>query len=124
MTICRHNINCLAPARTGGSDYSQIAQQTVIKVAYPLDFYRSALLLRVVLFVFTVVGCATATKFIMFIFNYLFKSPGYHTATGIVCLLCAAGNLTVLESTIKNSRPYHTGYDNVLLYAARVPYSC
>ncbi len=38
--------------------------------------------------------------------------------------LCAAGNLTVLESTIKSSRPYHAGYDNVLLYAARVPYSC
>lgn len=93
------------------------AQQAAIEAAYPLDFYRPGWLLRLVLFIFTCIGCATATGFVLLMMSGAgIRDEG--TFISIGCFLCAAGSLAALELAIKNARPYHAGYDNALLYAA------
>ncbi len=90
------------------------AQQVAIEAAYPLDFFRPGWLLRLVLFIFTGIGCATATGFVLMLTGL--QDSQLDIAIGSI--VCAAGSLATLELTIKNSKPYHAGYDNALLYAA------
>ncbi|TPG62316.1 hypothetical protein [Hymenobacter nivis] len=90
------------------------AQQVAIEAAYPLDFFRPGWLLRLVLFIFTGIGCATATGFLLMATDTL--DSQFSIATGSI--ICAIGSLATLELTIKNTKPYHAGYDNALLYAA------
>jgi hypothetical protein len=90
------------------------AQQIAIEATCPLDFFRPGWLLRLVLFIFTGVGCATATGFVL----VLTGINSRFDVTLCSSIVCAAGSLAALEFTIKNSKPYHAGYDNALLYAA------
>lgn len=90
------------------------AQQAMVEAAYPLNFFRPGWLLRVVLFVFTGIGCASATGFVLML-------TGAHNSQfdiTVGSIVCAAGSLATLELAIKNARPYHAGYDSALLYAA------
>ncbi len=90
------------------------AQRAAIDAASPLDYYRPAWLLRVVLFFFAALGCAAATGFL---FAVLLGGATSEAALN-VGLLAAAGFLGALEWLIVGSRPYQAGYDNALLYAA------
>ncbi len=91
------------------------AQRTAIDDANPLDYYRPAWLLRVVLFFFTALGCATAAGFL---FLLLLDTSKSETALTAGLVLAAGGFLMALELLIAGSRPYHAGHDNALLYAA------
>ncbi len=90
-------------------------QRAAIDAASPLGYYRPAWLLRVVLFFFASLGCATAVGFLFAVLPGGSSSGAVLTAG--LCL-SAGGFLAVLELTIAGPRPYHAGYDNALLYAA------
>ncbi|OGX90744.1 hypothetical protein [Hymenobacter coccineus] len=70
--------------------------------------------MRLVLFIFMGIGCATATGFVLMLMGL--HNSQFDIAIGSI--VCVAGSLATLELTIKNSKPYHAGYDNALLYAA------
>ena len=73
--------------------------------------------MRVLLFVFTCIGWATATGFVLLLISGI-SIHDENAFITISCFLCAAGSLAALELAIPNARPYHAGYNNALLYAA------
>ncbi|WP_324671269.1 hypothetical protein [Hymenobacter sp. GOD-10R] len=91
------------------------AQHDAIEAAYPLDYYRPHFFLRILLFIFTLIGGSMAGTFFV-----LLLLPGStkheETIIPIIMLMGAAGCFFALESSIKSSRLYHSGPDNALLY--------
>ena len=82
-------------------------QLTAIEATYPLDYYRPVWALRVALFLFTLLGLSmTGSATFMFTHNSPLAAAMVHSA---VCFV-------ILELLIKQSRFYHAGVDNALLY--------
>jgi hypothetical protein len=98
------------------------AQLAAVHSAYPLDYYRPNVFLRVTLFFFTVVGTLAGSGFLgLFLYEGLFRdssSQQEEVLLIVTALLSAAACLFVLEVSIRSSRLYHSGVDNALLYAA------
>ncbi|MBD2713881.1 hypothetical protein KBK19_02400 [Microvirga sp. STR05] len=84
------------------------AQQLAIQTAYPLDFYRPGLFLRIGLFIFACIGAFGGAVFFALLteFDHL----------KAVAAMCGLGTLAALEFFIRNSRLYHAGADQALLY--------
>ncbi|RAK64131.1 hypothetical protein [Hymenobacter edaphi] len=82
-------------------------QLTAVQTAFPLDFYRPQLFLRIGLFLFTVLGALAGAGLLGMVvqFNFL--------GTLITTLIIGA---VVLERAIRGKRLYHSGADNALLY--------
>ncbi len=85
------------------------AQQAAIEADYPIDYYQPALLLRVGLFVATLlsVGSALLALGVLGVHNGL-----------VLGGLALVGSVAGAEGAIKNSRHYHSGVDMALLYSA------
>lgn len=99
-------------------------QLAAVQAAYPLDYYRPNIFLRITLFLFTGIGTLAAAGFLgLFLYEGFFRnssgssSSQEETVLVVTALLSAAGCLFVLEVAIRNSRLYHSGVDNALLYA-------
>jgi len=83
-------------------------QKQTIEAAYPLSFYRPSLFMRLVLFIFACISVFGAAGLLLLITDFhFFRVPAF---------LCAVGSLAMLEILIQNSRLYHAGVDNALLY--------
>ncbi|SHK01246.1 hypothetical protein [Hymenobacter psychrotolerans] len=85
-------------------------QQLAIQAAYPLDFYRPGLFLRIGLFIFACIGACGGAGF----FALLTELDHFRT----VAMLGGFGTLAALEFFIRSSRLYHAGADQALLYIA------
>ena len=98
------------------------AQLQAIRAAYPLDFYRPNIYLRILLFVVTVVaaflgvGLGALVLFIP-IANSI-QGENESIFFGICALLCAGAGFFILEAVIRTSRHYRAGPDLALLYLA------
>jgi hypothetical protein len=82
-------------------------QLSAVQAAYPLDFYRPHLFIRIGLFVFTTLGALAASGFVGLVFQFNFWG------TLVTSLLLG---VVVLEVAIRGTRLYHSGTDNALLY--------
>lgn len=85
-------------------------QQLAIQAAYPLDFYRPGLFLRIGLFIFACIGALGGAGF----FALLTELEHFRA----VAVLGGFGTLAALEFFIRSSRLYHAGADQALLYIA------
>ncbi|QNH61880.1 hypothetical protein [Hymenobacter sediminicola] len=83
-------------------------QQQAIQVAYPLEFYRPGLFLRIGLFIFACIGALGGAGF----FALLTELDHFRA----VAILGGFGTLAALEFFIRSSRLYHAGADQALLY--------
>lgn len=85
------------------------AQRAAIEAAYPIDYYQPALLLRVGLFVATLlsVGSALLALGVLGVRSRL-----------VLGVLALVGSVAGVEAVIKNARHYHSGVDMALLYSA------
>jgi len=85
------------------------AQRTAIEAAYPVDYYQPALLLRVGLFVATLlsVGSALLALGVLGVHNGL-----------VLGMIALVGSVAGVEIMIKNAGHYHSGVDMALLYSA------
>lgn len=95
-------------------------QLTTVRAAYPLDYYRPNIFLRITLFLFTGIGTLAGSGFLgLFLYEGLFHNSGSQEEALLVvtALLSSAGCLFALEAAIRSSRLYHSGVDNALLYA-------
>ena len=82
-------------------------QLAAIEAAYPLDYYRPVWPLRVGLFLFALLGLSMAGGF-----TFLITDNSPLAAAVLHCVAC----FVILELLIKQSRFYHSGADNALLY--------
>jgi hypothetical protein len=82
-------------------------QLTAIEAAYPLDYYRPVWALRVGLFLFALLGLSMAGGA-----SFLITDSSPLAAAVLHCVAC----FVILELLIKQSRFYHAGADNALLY--------
>ena len=87
----------------------QPLQLEKITAAYPLDYYRPHFLVRIALFVLTLIGSGIIT------FYLTLATEGEFV---ISSLLAGTANLFALEGFIKSNRLYRSGPDNALLYIA------
>jgi hypothetical protein len=86
------------------------AQQQTIQAAYPLDFYRPGLFLRIGLFIFACIAAFGGIGFLALVTELdHFKTLAF---------LSAVLTWVALEFFIKSSRLYHAGSDTALLYIA------
>ena len=92
------------------------AQLTTILAAYPLDYYRPNIFLRIALFIFTTIGLSAGSGFMALLFSGGFNSAAEEALLLTIAVLTIAGGLALLELTIKESRLYHSGIDNAILY--------
>ncbi|NVO31437.1 hypothetical protein [Hymenobacter lapidiphilus] len=96
-----------------------LPQLQAIREAYPLDFYRPNIYLRILLFLLTTLGYLAAGGFVALFAYDLFDSvvPWREQAKiGVVALLAALAGQFVLYGIIKLSRTYRAGSDQALLY--------
>jgi hypothetical protein len=82
-------------------------QLAAIEAAYPLDYYRPVWPLRVGLFLFALLGLSMGGGF-----TFMITDSSPLAAAILHCIVC----FVVLELLIKQSRFYHAGADNALLY--------
>ncbi|TGE05261.1 hypothetical protein [Hymenobacter fodinae] len=85
-------------------------QQQAIQTAYPLDFYRPGLFLRIGLFIFAYIGASGMVGLLAVITSF------DHLES--LAFIAAIGTWLALEFFIRSSRLYHAGADNALLYMA------
>ncbi|MCC3155693.1 hypothetical protein LJ737_00485 [Hymenobacter sp. 15J16-1T3B] len=83
------------------------AQLSAAQAAFPLDFYRPPLLLRIGLFLFTVLGALAGAGLLGMLLQFNFLGT-------LITTLVIGG--AVLELVISGKRLYHSGADNALLY--------
>ncbi len=86
------------------------AQRAAIDAAYPVDYYQPAILLRVGLFVATLLSVGS-------LLLALGIGAGVHSEFGLG-LFALVGCVVGVEAVIINSRHYHSGVDMALLYSA------
>ncbi|MES2279696.1 MAG: hypothetical protein V4592_26925 [Bacteroidota bacterium] len=82
-----------------------------IRAAHPFYFYVPRLVIRVGLFILTLIILSLASG-LLSIFGYsahIIESPAYPIVLGATCYVA-------LEHLVKNNRYYHSGVDNALLY--------
>ena len=98
------------------------AQLQAIRAAYPLDFYRPTIYLRILLFLVTVVAAFLGVglgALVLFIpIATSIQSENESIFFGICALLCAGAGFFILEAVIRTSRHYRAGPDLALLYLA------
>lgn len=85
-----------------------------IKTAYPVGFYMPGLMVRVGLFILTLIIAAVATSlFILmaFLSVHIIGSPGWPIFLGIIYYV-------LLEFLTKSKHYFHSGVDNALLYSS------
>jgi uncharacterized membrane protein YgcG len=82
-------------------------QLAAIEAAYPLDYYRPVWPLRVGLFLFALLGLSMGGGF-----SFMITDSSPLLAAILHCIAC----FVILELLIKQSRFYHAGADNALLY--------
>jgi hypothetical protein len=85
------------------------AQRAAIEAAYPIDYYQPAILLRVGLFVATLLSVGSALLALGVL--------GLHSGL-VLGLLALVGSVAGVKAVIKNARHYHSGVDIALLYSA------
>jgi hypothetical protein len=86
------------------------AQRVAIDAAYPIEYYQPAILLRVGLFVATLLSVAS-------LLLALGIGARVHSEFGLG-LFALVGSVVGVEAVIINSRHYHSGVDMALLYSA------
>lgn len=91
-------------------------QLAAIVAAHPLDYYRPTIFLRIILFIFTIIGLSATSGFMALFFSGGFHSGNEEVLLVAIAALTIAGGLALLEFAIKNSRLYHSGIDNAILY--------
>lgn len=99
--------------RKGLLDAGQLER---IKAAFPENFYKANVWIKVALFLFTLLlnGCATGLTGTFFVGALSESIAGM----GLLCLLYGVGYFVVLGFLIRERRLYHSGIDNALLYSA------
>ncbi|RFP66121.1 hypothetical protein D0N36_05220 [Hymenobacter lapidiphilus] len=96
-----------------------LPQLQAIREAYPLDYYRPNIYLRILLFLLTVLGYVAAGGIIAVSAYELLQSTLSSSDTaiiGLIALLAAVAGQLVLRQIITSSRTYHAGSDQALLY--------
>ncbi|KUG08525.1 hypothetical protein [Solirubrum puertoriconensis] len=97
------------------------AQAKAIVQAYPLDFYQPNFFIKVGLFLFTWFGCFMAGGLFLLMFGSGLADTRVVTFESVLLvdsLLMGAVTIVALDAFIRNSRLYHSGSDNALLYFA------
>lgn len=107
-TWAHHEAMHAAAARWQRRGLLTPVQQQAIEAAYPFDFYRPGLFLRIGLFIFAIIAALGATAFLGLLTSF--------NPFAFAALLGALGSFAALELLIRNSRMYHAGADNALLY--------
>jgi hypothetical protein len=85
-----------------------------VKSAFPEQFYRPGIFVKIGLFFFAAIACSFFVGFI----SLFFMSSGSETGFSFLSLICAFCFTFFLEYLIKNKGLFHSGVDNALLYAA------
>jgi uncharacterized membrane protein YgcG len=90
-------------------------QLSSIKGAFPENFYRPGIFVKIGLFIFGTIACSFCSGFLS-----LFILAGFEGDGGIsaVSILSAIGFIAMLEFLIRDRKLFHSGVDNALLYAA------
>jgi hypothetical protein len=105
----RHEAVLTAVSRWHKLGLLQSPQLEAIIVAHPLDYYRPHFLVRIALFVLTIIGSSILSGYLGLV------SEGQFALTS---MLCGIVNLFALEGCIRSNRLYRSGPDNALLYVA------
>jgi hypothetical protein len=82
--------------------------------AFPQEFYRPGIFVKIGLFFFTLIACSFASGFV----SLFIIGNGSGANISAVSYICMAGFIFFLEYLIKQKKLYHSGVDNALLYAA------
>ena len=82
--------------------------------AFPVEFYRPGIFIKIGLFIFTLIACSFASGFI----SLFLIDNGGKLSISAVSYVCMIGFIFFLERLIKEKKLYHSGVDNALLYAA------
>ncbi|MFD2785956.1 hypothetical protein [Hymenobacter rubripertinctus] len=98
-----------------------LPQLEAIRAAYPPDFYRPNIYLRILLFLLMTLGYFAAAGMLALLLysvaNDLSGGQIREQATiGVVCLLSALGGQLLLRQLIRTGRTYRAGSDQALLY--------
>ena len=98
-----------------------LPQLEAIRAAYPLDFYRPNIYLRILLFLLVSLAYLVAAGLLGLFIYSLMDTHSYHAGRetlvfGITFLLAALAGQFVLINLIRTSRLYHAGSDQALLY--------
>jgi uncharacterized membrane protein YgcG len=83
-----------------------------IKTAHPVGFYMPGLMVRIGLFILTLIIAIVATSLFVlmaFLSVHIIGSPGWPIFLGIICY-------ALLEFLTKGKHYFHSGVDNALLY--------
>ncbi|MBT9394052.1 hypothetical protein KLP40_12840 [Hymenobacter sp. NST-14] len=96
-------------------------QLEAIRAAYPLDFYRPTIYLRILLFLLVSLAYLVAAGLLGLFIYSLTDTHSYHAGRetlvfGSTFLLAALAGQFVLLNLIRTSRLYHAGSDQALLY--------
>lgn len=84
---------------------------------YPSNFYSPNLFIKFGLFLFTWIAISATLGIYASMFSSLFDSPA---ALPVTAVLYALASVALLEIFIKNSRIYHSGTDEALLYSGLI----
>lgn len=84
-----------------------------VKVAFPEEFYRPGIFVKIGLFIFACIACSFFIGFIS-----LFIMDAGNNAFGLVSIVCCLCFTFFLEFLIKDRKLFHSGMDNALLYSA------
>jgi len=88
-------------------------QNEAVKVAFPEEFYRPGIFVKIGLFVFACIACSFFIGFIA-----LFILDAGSNTFGLVSVVCCLCFTFFLEFLIKDRKLFHSGVDNALLYSA------
>ncbi|MCE7066051.1 hypothetical protein [Dyadobacter sp. CY326] len=89
-------------------------QAANVEKAFPQQFYRPGIFVKIGLFIFTLIACSFASGLV----SLFLLASGSDESISAVSLFCMAGFVFFLEYLIKTKRLYHSGVDNALLYSA------
>ncbi|MFA6150418.1 MAG: hypothetical protein WC716_03790 [Chitinophagaceae bacterium] len=88
---------------------------TILK--YPSNFYSPNLFIKIGLFLFTWIAISATLGVYALMFSSAFDSPA---ALPVTAVLYALASVALLEIFISNSRIYHSGTDEALLYSGLI----
>lgn len=98
-----------------GQQLLSAEQFAAAEAQYPHNFYSPNLFVKIGLFIFTWISLSAALGLYALMFNAAFNDSGF---IDFSCFFFAIASIVSLEFFIKNSRIYHSGTDEALLYAA------
>jgi hypothetical protein len=92
------------------------AEQTnLAKAAYPENFYRPGIFVKIGLFIFATVACLFASGFLSM---FILGASNGEASVCLVSIISAVGFIVMLEVLIRDRKLFHSGVDNALLYAS------